>query len=191
LVPPVICRPGFSSEEVVQDFWCKIGFPTPESRSWQRSNASTGKTEVSSNALSVLCRARSLSPVTTGRGCEDRRASSSSPVGLHLAKPPRMGAWRGPLPRRRITPAPVLGDFMACAKTLPSRAAAVLGVSEQRCETSPSSEDSTLRQGTAAIVAAVPSSSDRLDGRRVGGRCWVASSGGPGNSWAGVSYTGS
>jgi hypothetical protein len=146
LVPPVICRPGFSSEEVVQDFWCKIGFPTPESRSWQRSNASTGKTEVSSNALSVLCRARSLSPVTTGRGCEDRRASSSSPVGLHLAKPPRMGAWRGPLPRRRITPAPVLGDFMACAKTLPSRAAAVLGVSEQRCKTSPSSEDSTLRR---------------------------------------------
>jgi hypothetical protein len=91
LVPPVICRPEFSSEEVEKDFWCKIGFPTPESRSWQRSAASTGKAEVSSN-VSIVCRARSLSPVTAGRRSGDRRASSSSPVGLHLAKPPRMGA---------------------------------------------------------------------------------------------------
>jgi hypothetical protein len=186
LVLPVICHPGVSSEEVVQDFWCKIGFPTPESRSWQRSAASSGKAEVSSNALSVLCRARSLSPVATGKGCEDRRASSSSPVGLHMAKPPRMGAWRGPLPRRRITPAPVLGDFMACAKTSPSRASAVPSVSEQQCKASPSLDDRAHRQGSAAIVAAVSCSSDRSDGRRDGERCWAASSGGPRNRWAGL-----
>jgi hypothetical protein len=40
-VPPVICRPGIPLEEVAEDFWCKIGYPTMESRSWQRS----GKTE--------------------------------------------------------------------------------------------------------------------------------------------------
>jgi hypothetical protein len=74
LVSPVICRPDIPLEEVAKDFWCKIGFTTPESRSWQRSAASTGKAEVSSNDLSVLCRARSLSPVKTGRMRDDRRA---------------------------------------------------------------------------------------------------------------------
>jgi hypothetical protein len=125
LGPPVICQPEIPLEEVAKDFWCIIGFPMPESCSWQRSAASTGKTEVSSNVLSELCRARSLSPVKTGRRSDDRRASSSSPVGLHLAKPPHMGAWRGPLPRRRVTPTPVLRDFIACAKTSTSGASVV------------------------------------------------------------------
>jgi hypothetical protein len=43
---------------------------------------------------------------------EGRTGSSSSPTRIHLARPPRMGAWRGPLPRRRVTPLPVLGDFI-------------------------------------------------------------------------------
>jgi hypothetical protein len=30
-VPPVICRPDIPLEEVAEDFWRKIGYPTPES----------------------------------------------------------------------------------------------------------------------------------------------------------------
>jgi hypothetical protein len=42
-------------------------------------------------------------------GC---RGVASSPLGICMARPPRMGPWRGPLPRRRITPLPVLGHFI-------------------------------------------------------------------------------
>jgi hypothetical protein len=38
-----------------------------------------------------------------------------SPLGIQMARPPRMGPWRGPLPRRRITPLPILGQFIAPA----------------------------------------------------------------------------
>jgi hypothetical protein len=41
-----------------------------------------------------------------------RRSASSSPTGLSLSRPPRAGSWRGPAPRRRVTPPPVLGDFL-------------------------------------------------------------------------------
>jgi hypothetical protein len=68
LVPPVVCRPDIPLVEVAADFWSKIGYPTPESRSWERSSLS-GKTKVS-NDKSVMCRARSLSPVKTGRVCD-------------------------------------------------------------------------------------------------------------------------
>jgi hypothetical protein len=128
-----------------------------------------------------LCRARSLSPVKSGRMSDDRRASSLSPVGLHLAKPPRMGAWRGPIPRRRVTPAPVLGDFLACAKRSASGASVNSRPSELHHKSS-----SSAGQGSPALAAAAPSSSDRATVLRDRGRCWAASIDGPMFRWAGL-----
>jgi hypothetical protein len=169
LVPPVVCRPDIPLVEVAADFWSKIGYPMPESRSWERSCLS-GKTKVS-NDMSVLCRARSLSPVKTGR-VRDLRASSSVPVGMHLAKPPRMGAWRGPLPRRRVTPLPVLGDFMTNAKVSPADVSCSFRGSGQRG----TSEASTvvLPMGRPVLAAVAPPCSDQAGVIFEGRRCWAA-----------------
>jgi hypothetical protein len=80
-----------------------------------------------------------------------------------------MGALQGLLPRRRITPSPVLGDFMACAKTSSSSASVVPRDLEQRCKASSSSDVRAQRLGTMAIVAAASSSLDQTDGFRDGG----------------------
>jgi hypothetical protein len=185
-VPPVISRPDLPLEEVAADFWCKIGYPTPESRSWERSSASPGKAEVSPNIAYLMCRARSLSPTKTGRVHEGRRASSTSPVGLHLAKPPRMGAWRGPLPRRRVTPMPVLGDFMANAKLALSGGSLSSRGSGQWSTTGTSSKDRTSRLEILVIAAVAPRSSDQAGVNFEIGRCWAASADGSKVRWAGL-----
>jgi hypothetical protein len=79
LVPPITRNPELSPKEIVMDFWSKIGYPTPESRSWERaSSASSLKVHV------LRCRdverARSSSPVRSSEAGTDRRAASSSPV---------------------------------------------------------------------------------------------------------------
>jgi hypothetical protein len=38
--------------------------------------------------------------------------NACSPLAIRMARPPRMGPWRGPLPRRRITPLPILGSSL-------------------------------------------------------------------------------
>jgi hypothetical protein len=103
--------PALTEEEVEADFWAKIGFPTRESRAWSRATAS----KVSSPFCRSTERARSLSPSTRMKIKGTSRAASSSPVGLRIARMPRIKPWRGPLPRRRVTPAPVFGDFLATA----------------------------------------------------------------------------
>jgi hypothetical protein len=130
-----------------------------------------------------MCRARSLSPVKTGRVC-DLRASSSSPVGLHLAKPPRMGAWRGPLPQRRVTPLPVLGDFMTNAKVSPAGVSCSFRGSGQRGTSEASSED--LPMGRPVFAAAAPTLSDQAGINFEGRRCWAACADGSKSRWAGL-----
>jgi hypothetical protein len=63
---------------------------------------------------SERARSESPSPVLKAKGTTFR-AASSSPVGMRLSRMPRLKPWRGPLPRRRITPAPVVGYFIAQA----------------------------------------------------------------------------
>jgi hypothetical protein len=41
-----------------------------------------------------------------------------------LTRGPKVGSWRGPLPRRRVTPPPILGDFLDKAGTPSSRSTA-------------------------------------------------------------------
>jgi hypothetical protein len=55
-VPPVIYRPDIPLEEVAEDFWRKIGYSMPESRSWQRSGKAEGGLMVCLCAGHVLCR---------------------------------------------------------------------------------------------------------------------------------------
>nr|XP_051211849.1 flocculation protein FLO11-like [Lolium perenne] len=99
-----------SKEEVRDDFWTKIGYPTSESRVWSRS----ASPEVRFSSCRSSERARSASPPPGEKVKRSAmRAASSSPVGLRLSRMPRMKPWRGPLPRRRVTPAPIFGDFLA------------------------------------------------------------------------------
>jgi hypothetical protein len=95
LVPPMELKPEMSQEEIMAEFWGKIGYPTPESRPWEQTAPSSASPEV--RAVLLSCRsdemARSSSPVRGMAGGLEHRAASSSPVGLRLARPPRMGAW--------------------------------------------------------------------------------------------------
>jgi hypothetical protein len=111
IVPPISRDPSLSQAEVEAEFWEKIGYPSPESRTWERA----ASPEVRSLFCGSEMRARSTSPSRLREDGLAHRASSTSPVGLWLSKPPRMGKWRGPLPPRRITPTPVLGDFLVKA----------------------------------------------------------------------------
>lgn len=113
-----------SDEELAQDFWNEIGFPTPASRFWEtRSPRSAG---TSSDAVSG-CRspvARDGSPAqqwTAGKVGVGSKSSASQ--GYAVARRPRASSWRGPLPSRRVTPPPVLGQFLERAAVLPSTAA--------------------------------------------------------------------
>jgi hypothetical protein len=122
--------------------------------------------------------------VKSGRLNDGRRASSSSPVGLLLAKPPRMGAWRGPIPRRRVTPVPVFGDFLACAKVNASGASEI----SRPVELHHMSSSSAGQESPAMIAVAAPCSSDRATVLRDRGRCWAAYSDGPMVRWAGLGH---
>jgi hypothetical protein len=53
-VPPMELRPEMSEEEIVAEFWGKIGYPTPESRHWGRTASSSASPEV--RVVSLPCR---------------------------------------------------------------------------------------------------------------------------------------
>jgi hypothetical protein len=111
LVPQLELRPKMTEEELVAEFWGKIGYPTPASRSWERAASPVSSPKVRTGSCRDSSRARSASPAQAEKIKEGRGASPSSPVGLSLTRPPRTGARRGPLPRRRITSLPMFGDF--------------------------------------------------------------------------------
>lgn len=130
-----VCRRGRKTDaEIVQEFWNDVGFPTPASRFWERqSSSSPGTPPVLEGEHVVSCRAQEKDMDAAGperartassassAAVEIGRNPSSSPSGLRLARAPRMGSWRGPLPPRRITPPPVLGQFMDKAKVIHSQ----------------------------------------------------------------------
>jgi hypothetical protein len=67
---------------------------------------------------------KSGSPACSPPARSPRRGACSSPSGVRLARGPKVGPWRGPLPRRRVTPPPILGDFLDKAMTPSGRSAA-------------------------------------------------------------------
>jgi hypothetical protein len=100
--------------EVAADFWREIGFPTLASRFWEKSRSSRPPSGMSLRCKSAGVEDTRPPEISTPTGNLSRGACSS-PSGVRLAWVPRMGAWRGPLPRRRCTPLPVLGQFLDMA----------------------------------------------------------------------------
>lgn len=113
MVAPFGREPELKKAEVEAEFWSRIGFPTVESRSWPRSPP-----EVRDSFCRSSERARSVSPppVVAAKGVL-LRAASTSPVDMRLSRKPVLTPWKGPLPRRRTTPAPMLGKFLDHAIT--------------------------------------------------------------------------
>jgi hypothetical protein len=54
---PVPIRPKKSKEDLVQEFWSEIGFPTPASRFWERGSSSSPAATGDLACVSV-CRTR-------------------------------------------------------------------------------------------------------------------------------------
>jgi hypothetical protein len=96
LVPPINRSLEFSLADIVMDFWSKIGYPSSESRSWER-NTDGGSPEVSFLSCRSGGRTRSSSPARQVKEGQERRAKD--------------GCLEGALPRRQCTPLPVLGEF--------------------------------------------------------------------------------
>ncbi|KAM0883026.1 hypothetical protein ACQ4PT_031903 [Festuca glaucescens] len=143
----VVRRPRKSDEELLADFWADVGFPSPSSWFWERrstpDSAAPGKV---SNCATVCRSSPRSSPVVARRVVRGGGSSSTaSPTGLCLARPPRVGSWRGPLPRRRVSPLPILGLFID--EALVARSASASSESS-----SPSISSSATDPGTAATV---------------------------------------
>jgi hypothetical protein len=127
-----VSRRRKSREETVADFWREIGYPTPVSRVWEASRRSSPG-EFFSGCRSAAGSGAADCPGTSVNSpplVSPRRGSCSSPRGVRLARGPRMGPWRGPLPRRRVSPPPVLGtniDRAFAVSTASSSLAATAG----------------------------------------------------------------
>jgi hypothetical protein len=111
-----VCRRKKPEAEAVADFWREIGFPTSASRFLERSRrlaTSEGMSPLICRSVEVYASSEKVaSPVNSPPVRSPRRGACSSPTGVHLSRGPKMGSWRGPLPRRRITPLPILGQFL-------------------------------------------------------------------------------
>jgi hypothetical protein len=121
---PVISRRKKTGAETVDEFWRQIGYPTPLSRHWEKPRRpvfSSGEDVLFCRSVDVYA---STEPLEDGRRSPSagssppngsgRRSAFSSPSGIRLARNPKIGPWHGPLPRRRITPLPILGQFFPC-----------------------------------------------------------------------------
>nr|XP_051196555.1 uncharacterized protein LOC127309883 [Lolium perenne] len=124
----VIRRSGRSDEELAQDFWTEIGFPTPASRFWEHASpASAGTSDGSgfcrsSDASSSASDDHGRSKQEALRHVAAAKATPSSRC-FPVPKKTRAGTWRGPVPPRRVSPPAVLGQFMpATASTSPASA---------------------------------------------------------------------
>uniref|UniRef100_A0ACD5TBC5 Uncharacterized protein n=1 Tax=Avena sativa TaxID=4498 RepID=A0ACD5TBC5_AVESA len=90
-----------SDEELRQDFWKEIGYPTLASRFWERGTPSSSQQR---------------SPPLFPSSPVARRGSAASPVGVLLCRGPKVRPWKGPLPPRRASAPAVLGTFLAASE---------------------------------------------------------------------------
>ncbi|KAE8771686.1 hypothetical protein D1007_56408 [Hordeum vulgare] len=112
--------------EIVQQFWIDAGFPTPASRFWERRSPSPAGEHLDLEGSSVV---NCIAQERLAEADESEMAielldhkGASSPSRIRLGRPPKMGSWRGPLPPRRVTPPPILGQFIDVARQCPSSA---------------------------------------------------------------------
>jgi hypothetical protein len=97
--------------------------------------------------------------------------------------PPRMKPWRGPLPRRRITPAPVMGDFIELATSQqPMAAPAGEVVLSTPQDGDPRMRRSCSMEGSTALSLQLASST--ADGGRGNHATRYSVVAGPGRPWA-------
>ena len=107
----VMRRGRRSDEELAQDFWKEIGFPTHASRSWKKSSISSS---VASSP--PMCSPAGMPSLLAAPRRGGSSSSRSPPRGLATTQPVWLG-WRGPLPRPRVTPPAVLGMFFPTSPT--------------------------------------------------------------------------
>ena len=110
-----VSRRRKTKEELVQEFWEDVGFPTPASRVWERPGSS------SLTLISGQVRDSSISTNELPSQCR------TPPVGVDVDKPPaaarhiRRGVlirpWKGPLPRPRPMQPVALAAFMPPASS--------------------------------------------------------------------------
>jgi hypothetical protein len=103
-----------SDDQLAEDLWKEIGYPTPESKFWERLTllaSSDGTDRLQSPVLAVgLERRNSLSSLHTASLPKPGQLSSA-PVRWCVERTVRVSPWPRPLPRQRITPLSVLGQF--------------------------------------------------------------------------------
>jgi hypothetical protein len=160
---------GMGDGERLDDFWSKIGFPTAESRSWERKSI----------AGAVEQRARSSSPAKSAAIVEGGRTESAPPV-FRMHKPSvKLKTWKGPLPPKRITPPAVLADFFP-----PNDGALPAGAAGEDLEA-----PKQPAMATAAVNAVTSSSSTsqaQFEPRHESGEGSMVAPGGPHRGWAGL-----
>jgi hypothetical protein len=105
-----------TESETVADFWREIGFLTSASRFFEKSR----RCDSLSGESSRFCRSvdvygameKQSTPTPSPPVGSPSLGAVSSPTGVRLARGPKVGTWWGPLPRRRISPPPILGQFL-------------------------------------------------------------------------------
>jgi hypothetical protein len=113
----VVRRGRRSDEELAQDFWSDIGYPTPASRFWEKQSPSEAGTN---SCGSFLCRSQEMETLSVAEknGLASKASMVAggpsqgppSPMGFAVGRRLRAGVWRGPVPRRS-TPPPVIANF--------------------------------------------------------------------------------
>ncbi|KAM3329058.1 hypothetical protein ACQJBY_026241 [Aegilops geniculata] len=111
-----VSRRKKSKEELVQEFWNDVGFPTPASRVWERRGSASPETSASQE-----CLGSSQEPSARPDGAP--KSPNPSPATPRQRRGVCIKPWRGPLPRPRITPPVALAAFMPDALADPSSSA--------------------------------------------------------------------
>ncbi|XP_051179109.1 uncharacterized protein [Lolium perenne] len=164
-----------SDEELVQDFWADIGFPTPASRFWEAKSPSIEgmETNGSSGCRSPGVVEQLRGSSDPGRKVMTRTPSPISQAGVRIRRPPRAGSWRGPVPRGRYSPPPLLGSFLEAAlQTAAERSPASGAVSAEATDVAGSEEVQTEDGGPGLHADPGCSLSWRILSRRMGA-LWI------------------
>ncbi|KAI4968503.1 hypothetical protein ZWY2020_045833 [Hordeum vulgare] len=114
---PLVARRRKSDEEVAQDFWADIGYPTLASRVWERPSTRC------SGEVSIVCRStaqedsisreKTASPDVVGLETTVLHAAAlRAAVGAPARPQELVKPWVGPIPPPQVSPNRTLGDLL-------------------------------------------------------------------------------
>lgn len=105
-----VSRRKKSREELVQEFWNDVGFPTPASRIWER----RGSASPESPSGQVRMDSFSTNPLSSDRRSPgDVVPSKALPAAVRqTGRGVHIHPWKGPLPRPRLVQPVALADFL-------------------------------------------------------------------------------